>query len=466
MQFTPSLVLWYLVVIGILITAHEYGHYRVAIACKVKVFRFSIGFGRVLWRRPFGPPGCEFTLSAIPLGGYVAMLEKPEDAATPEDAAHALESRPLWQRCAVVLAGPAANLLLAVVFFAVAQFMGTQQTVPVLSTPPAGSLLAEAGQRSGDRLVAWAEDGEVDAQGDPRWKPLRSYEDVLESLHDAMLDGRGVTFEARRLGTADSRMLALPLDRLEKSELDASVLERVGLTSPLSPPLVRETLAGGAALAAGLKAGDLVEFVDGEPVADAQSLIERIRASVAADGTARTLAFQVRRDGQSLTLPVRPKVVTENGRRFGRIGANIGAPYLEELVRDDLGGSIAYGFTQTAHTALMSLRIFGRMLVGQASLKNLGGPLTISDQVRRSAEVGLSRFLSMLAAISVGIGVLNLLPIPVLDGGRLLYYLYEGAAGRPVSTSWQDKLRYGGVFAILLLMSIALSNDLARFLGQ
>ena len=465
MEFSLSLVLWYLVVIGVLITAHEYGHYRVAIACKVKVYRFSIGFGKVLWRRPFGPPGCEFALGAIPLGGYVMMLEKPDEATSPEDAEHALERRPLWQRCAVILAGPGANLLLAIVFFAAAQFVGTQQYMAVLSAPPAGSLLAAAGQRTGDRVVAWSEDGDVDAQGEARWHPVRSYDDFAEAVRDAVMDARGLTLETRAAGAAATRLLPLPLDRLGTTELDVDSAARIGLTVPAAPPVIREVIAGDAAAAAGLKAGDLVQAIDGVAVPDSQALLDRIRAS-GAGAAPQAMQWQVRRGGQSLALVVRPRVVTEHEHRFGRIGAAIGGEGEQELVRDGLGGSLVFGVVQTGRVAALSLRMFGRMLVGQASLKNLSGPLTIADEAGKSAKRGMAFFLSFLATVSVGIGVLNLLPVPVLDGGRLLYYLFEGASGRPVSTAWQDWLRYGGVFAILLLMSIALSNDLVRFLGQ
>ncbi len=455
---------WFLLVIGVLITAHEYGHYRVALACKVKVFRFSLGFGRVLWRRPFGPPGCEFVLSAIPLGGYVMMLEKPDEAAAPGDAAHALESRPLWQRCAVIAAGPLANLLLAVVFFAAAQFIGTRQVVPTLSEPPAGSMLAAAGQRSGDRVIELLKGDPGDDRSEPQVQRVRSYDDLAEALTVAAMDKQPVTLAVKQPGSAVSRMLVLPLDRLAKSELDEEGVRRIGLTMPAQAPVVQDVAPGEPAALAGVKPGDVVEAIDGQPVPDWQALFDRIRAS-AASGTARPMHWQVRRGDAVLPLALSARVVSEGGHSFGRVGI-VPPEAQRELVRDDVGESLAYGFRQTGHMAVLSVRMFGRMLTGQASLKNLSGPLSISDGARRAAQRGFAFFLSFLASVSVGIGVLNLLPIPVLDGGRLLYYLFEGAAGRPVSTSWQDWLRYGGVFAILLLMSIALSNDLVHFLGQ
>ena len=453
---------WYLVALAILITAHEYGHYRVAVACNIRIFRFSLGFGPVLWRRPFGEPGCEFVISAIPLGGYVMMLEKPEEDTPPADVERSLSRRPIWQRAAVILAGPLANLLLGVLLYAAAQFVGVQQLVPALSQPPAGSLLAAAGVRSGDRIVAAGED-EGD-EGAVRWRDVRSFEDFIESMAVAVMDQKPLSLQIRHRGVQATQTVTLPLDSLGKTELDLDAVTRIGLTSPYAAPVLAEILPGGPAARAGLLPGDVVESVDGQPVVDAQALRDRIRAN-AAGGTASTMQWQLRRHGAPLTIAVTPRVMSDGGTRFGRIDAGIGV-IDQELVHDGLVDSMAYGMQQTWRRSVLSLRMFGRMLTGKASVKNLNGPIAIADAAGRSASRGFSDFLSFLATVSVGIGVLNLLPIPVLDGGRLLYYLFEGATGRPVSTPWQTWLRYGGVFAILLLMSLALSNDLARLLGR
>ena len=454
---------WYLVALAVLITAHEYGHYRVAVACNIRIFRFSLGFGPVLWRRPFGEPGCEFVISAIPLGGYVMMLEKPEEDTPPADVDRALSRRPIWQRAAVILAGPVANLLLGVVLYAAAQFVGVQQLVPALSQPPAGSLLAGAGVRSGDRIVAASED-EGDEQGVAHWRDVRSFEDFIEAMAVAVMDGKPLNLQIRHRGAQATQTVTLPLDTLGKNELDLDAVTRIGLTSPYASPVLAEILPGGPAARAGLLAGDVVESVDGQPVVDAQALRDRIRAN-AAGGTASTMQWQVLRHGSPLTIAVTPRVMTDAGARFGRVDAGIGV-IEQELVHDGLVDSMVFGMQQTWRRSVLSLRMFGRMLTGKASVKNLNGPISIADAAGKSASRGLADFLSFLATVSVGIGVLNLLPIPVLDGGRLLYYLFEGATGRPVSTPWQTWLRYGGVFAILLLMSLALSNDLARLLGR
>ena len=277
-------LLAYLLTIGVLITAHEYGHYRVAVACGVRVFRFSWGIGPVVWSRRFGRDGCEFALSALPLGGYVMMLEKPDESTPPEDVPRALNQRPLWQRAAVILAGPMANFLLAVVLFAGAQWNGIEEVAPVFSGPPAGSLLAEAGVRSGDRVVAVSQDGD-DADD---WDEVNSFDDVYEAIAVAMMDQRPLQLQVRGPADSGAHTLSLPLDSLGKTELDADAVVRIGLTAPFARPVLGRLLPEGPASRAGLHTGDLVLSVDGREIDDAQQLRDRIRAS-AADGQARTL---------------------------------------------------------------------------------------------------------------------------------------------------------------------------------
>ncbi|HEY9023857.1 MAG TPA: RIP metalloprotease RseP [Burkholderiaceae bacterium] len=455
---------YYLAMLGILITAHEYGHYRVAVACNIRIYRFSLGFGPVLWRRPFGEPGCEFTLSAIPLGGYVLMLEKPDAETPPADVERALSRRPIWQRAAVILAGPLANLVLGAVFFAAAMSVGIVERVPALSEPPASSMLAAAGVRSGDRIVATSED-EVDAPGGVQWRPVHSFDDFFEGAIVALMDQKPLSLQIQHRGEQGTHEITLPLDTLGKDELDEEAVTRIGLTAPYSPAVVSNVVPSGPAARAGVQAGDLVQRIDDTAIVDAYALALRIRAAVA-DGKPRTMQWQVQRAGREIVIPVTPRITSDNGRVVARTDVAIGGAYATETVHLGPIDAVVYGTRQMGRHAVLSLRMFGRMLTGKASLKNLNGPITIADGAAKSAKLGLAHFLTYLAQVSVGIGVLNLLPIPVLDGGRLLYYLFEGATGRPVSTPWQTWLRYGGVFAILLLMSLALSNDLARLLGR
>ena len=455
---------WYLVALAILITAHEYGHYRVAVACNIRIYRFSLGFGPGLWRRPFGEPGCEFVLSAIPLGGYVLMLEKPDGETPAPDVDRALSRRPLWQRAAVILAGPAANLVLGAVFYAAAMSVGIVERVPALSQPPAASMLAVAGVRSGDRIVASSED-EADTPGGVQWRPVHSFDDFFEGAVVALMDQKPLSLQIRHRGEQATHDITLPLDTLGKDELDEEAVRRIGLTAPYSPPLIGKVVPGKPADLAGVHAGDLVERIDDDAIVDTYALRTRIQAA-GADGTPKVMQWHVLRAGVPLTIPVTPRVVNEGGHSIARVDVELGGALESELVRLGPIDAVAYGAQQMGRHAVLSLRMFGRMLTGKASVKNLNGPITISDASRKAAQRGLAHFLMFLAQVSVGIGVLNLLPIPVLDGGRLLYYLFEGATGRPVSTPWQTWLRYGGVFAILLLMSLALSNDLVRLLGR
>ena len=457
---------WYVLTVAILITAHEWGHYRVAVACNIRIYRFSIGFGPVLWRRPFGEPGCEFVISAIPLGGYVLMLEKPDENTPPEDAPRALANRPLWQRAAVILAGPAANLVLGVVFYAAAQFVGIREVVPAFSQPAAGSMLAVAGVQSGDRVVAATEDAlEADAEAPPHWRDIHSYDDFVEGVAVSLMDQKPLSLQVRRRGEQVTREVTLPLDTLGKNELDQESVAKIGLGAPYAPAVINGVVAGGSAARAGIQAGDLVERIDDTAVVDKLDLYHQVRASVV-DGQPKAMVWHVLRNGTPLAITVMPHMATDDGHAIARADVDLGGAFPTELVHLGLVDSMAYGAQQTWRHAVLSLRMFGRMLTGKASVKNLNGPIAIGDAASKAAKRGMADFLMLLAQVSVGIGVLNLLPIPVLDGGRLLYYLFEGATGRPVSTPWQTWLRYGGVFAILLLMSLALSNDLARFLGR
>jgi regulator of sigma E protease len=454
-------ILWFLVTLGILIPIHEYGHYRVAVACNVKVLRFSIGFGRVLWRRPFGKDRTEFALSMIPLGGYVMMLNEREGAVDREDLPRAFNRRPLWQRTAVVAAGPIANLLLAVVLYSFVQWYGHDEPAPVASTPTAGSLMADAGLRSGDRILALAA-GAVDSDDD--WQPVRSMDDVIEAVDHAMMDREPLYLRVAHEGSAGASMLRVAVDSLDGASEGFAVWRRLGLGAPFQVPRIAEVVPDGAAAAAGVKRGDLVLSVDGRAVPDAQFLRDTILAS-GRDGTTRPQQWEITRAGAPLTLAVTPRVVSEGSEHVARVGVAF-EPFDRVFVHAGPLEAVRLGAAQTWRQAVGSLRMFGRMVVGQASLKNLSGPGTIAEVASSTAHQGLVPFLLFLAMVSVGLGVLNLLPIPMLDGGTLLYYLFEGATGRPVSELWQAWLQRGGFLILLLLMSIALSNDVARHLSQ
>ncbi|MFM2402241.1 MAG: metalloprotease RseP [Pseudomonadota bacterium] len=453
----------FLLTLGVLILVHEWGHYRVARACGVKVLRFSMGFGRVIWRRQASPQDTEFVLSWLPLGGYVRMLDEREAPVPPALLDQTYNRKPLWQRSAIVAAGPLANLVLAVLLYAASHWVGVQEPLPVLASPVAGSLAERAGLRAGDAVQAWrTSGGDADA-----WQPVPSLTDLRWQLTQAAMEGRSLDLRinATLPGAAHgTRELTLRLDDLRGEEVDAALLRRIGLVGAYSEPVLGEVKADGPAALAGARQGDRVLRVDDRPVADAVALRELIRQSV--DGPrGRTQRWEVERGGRTLTLEVTPRVLEDGDRRIGRVEAYIGEPPRMVLVRADALDGLAQGLQRTWEVSQLSLKMLWRMLTGEASVKNLSGPLTIADYAGQSVQQGLGYYLGFLAMVSVSLGVLNLLPLPMLDGGHLMYHAFEAVTGRPVSDLWLARLQRGGLAVLLLMMSVALYNDVARLLG-
>lgn len=448
----------FVVALGLLIAVHEYGHYRMAVACGVKVLRFSVGFGRPLlrWQRRGGPT--EFVIGALPLGGYVRMLDEREGPVDPAERHLAFNTQPLRSRALIVAAGPVANLLLAVALYALVNWTGVEEPQPILASPVAGSLADRAGLQGAEWVRQVARDDEEPTD-------VRSFEDLRWHLTRAALDGRDLTLWVASGEGGSTRAVTLPLLGLDVSEADASLFRRIGITAPWTAPLVGEVMPDGAAAAAGLREGDRVVRMDGVPVADGQSLRERIRAAVDAKGQALTQTWTVEREGRRVDLEVRPLPMRDGDRWIGRIGAFVGAAPAMTTVRLGLIDGLVQGVVRTWEVSWLSLKMMGRMVIGEASLSNLSGPLTIADYAGKSASLGLTSYLLFLALISVSLGVLNLLPLPVLDGGHLMYYLWEGVSGRPVPDVWMERLQRGGVAILMALMAVALFNDVARLAG-
>jgi regulator of sigma E protease len=448
-------LLAFIVTLGVLIVVHEWGHYRVAKACGVKVLRFSVGFGRVVLRRQRSPDDTEFVVSVLPLGGYVRMLDEREGPVAPHERAQAFNNKSLAQRAAIVSAGPAANLILAVLLYAASHWIGVEEAKAVLGAPVAGSVAERAGLRAGDWVRATSVNG-------AEWDELRSLSDLRWQVTQSTLRGEPLQLMVSDADGRGSRTLALALDTLGARDVDAALMRRIGLGGPFSEPVMGDVKADGPAALAGLRAGDRVLRVDGRPVPDAATLRERIRDS---GRSGQPMRFEIIRAGAPVELTVQPRVVEEGGERIGRVDAYIGQPPQMVTVRYGPIEGLVQGAQRTWEVSTLTLKMLGRMLIGQASLKNLSGPLTIADYAGQSAQQGLAYYLGFLALVSVSLGVLNLLPLPMLDGGHLMYYIFEAVTGRPVSDWWLKWLQRGGALIMLLLMSLALSNDVARLLG-
>ena len=450
-------ILAFFLTLGVLIVVHEYGHYRVAKVCGVKVLRFSVGFGRVLWRRQPTPESTEFVVCALPLGGYVRMLDEREGDVPAADLDRAFNRKPLWQRAAVVAAGPIANLVLAVALYAAAHWIGVDEPKALLGPPAAASIAEKAGMRAGDWVRAWSQDGSD-------WRDIRSLTDLRWQVTQAMLHGEDIDLLVSDRDGRGQRRTHLALASLSGADVDAKTMQRIGLGSPWSEPVLGDVKAGGAGAAAGLKPGDRVIAIDGVAIDDASQIIAATRAS-GKTGTATPMQWRLERGGARLDIVVTPAVVLDKGSRIGRLETEVGRRAELVSVRYGPIDGLTSAVTQTWQMSVLTVKMLGKMIIGQASLKNLSGPVTIADYAGQSVRLGLAYYLGFLAVVSVSLGVLNLLPLPVLDGGHLMYYLFEAVTGRQVSELWLDRLQRGGVAVMLMMMSLALYNDMARLLG-
>ena len=452
----------FLVTLGILIAVHEYGHYRVAVACGIKVLKFSIGFGKPLFTWRLKGKDTDFSIGMLPLGGYVKMLDEREAPVDPAERHLAFNTQPLKSRAAVVAAGPLANLLLAVLLYAVVNWSGVQEPKAILASPVAGSLAERAGLSGGEIVQKAAFDGE-------ELDTVRSFEDLRWRLTQGALDGQDLQLLLGDEASASTRTVVLPLSKLDAADADAQLFRKIGITGPWTAPVIGEVMAASAAEKSGLKAGDVVQRIGDISIIDGQQLRETIRSYAQSPGASQGAVvpqrWQILRAGQLLTLQVTPEIRQENHAAVARIGAYVGAPPEFVTVRYGPVDGLWQGAVRTWEVSALTLKMMGKMVIGEASLKNLSGPLTIADYAGKSATMGWTSYLIFLALVSVSLGVLNLLPLPVLDGGHLMYYLWEWITGRGVSDAWMDRLQRGGVAILLGMMSIALFNDVARLVG-
>lgn len=450
-------VIAFVVALGLLVAIHEYGHYRMAIACGVKVLRFSVGFGKTLAKWTPKGSSTEFVLGAFPLGGYVKMLDEREGSVEPEDRHLAFNTQPLRSRVAIVAAGPVANLLLAVLLYAIVNWSGVDHPRAILASPIEGSAAQVAGLVGAEVVQRGGFVG--DEPGD-----ISSFEDLRWLLTRGALERRDVNLLVQKKLNAPPEWVNLKLSAVDGTEADAKLFRRIGIMGPWTRPVIGEVTADSAAAKAGLLQGDVVLRLGTATVVDAQQLRELIRSSVNGnEGVNR--AWQISRGGNVMELQVRPDAKQDGVLWVGRIGAYVGAPPDMVTVRFGLLDGLWNGVVRTWQMSTLTLQMMGKMVIGEASLKNLSGPLTIADYAGKSASLGLTQYLIFLAIISISLGVLNLLPLPVLDGGHLMYYLWEGITGKAVPDAWMERLQRGGVAVLMMMMSIAFFNDISRLLG-
>lgn len=449
-------VLAFIVTLGILITVHEYGHFQVARWCGVKVLRFSLGFGKSLFRRRFGQDQTEFVLAAFPLGGYVKMLDEREAEDEPIAAAElsrAFNRQPVWKRILIVIAGPTANLLLAILLYWILFMHGVTGMKPLLGEIPQNTPAAHASLKYGEQIRKIA------------GIPVATWQDVRWVLLQQALKSKVVEIEAVN-GSNEVHLHRLSLASIDKQDFEGDFLKQLGLApyQPAVPARIGEIADGSAAAQAGLKPGDEILLIDSIAVGQWEDFVRIIRKN-----PDRQLELKIRRGNKELYLPVTPQSVKEDGKLIGRVGA---AYRMDKAETSKLLITVEYPFNQalakaaqkTWDMSVFSLKMIGKMLTGDASWKGISGPVTIASYAGQSAQIGWDAFLGFLALVSISLGVLNLLPVPVLDGGHLLYYVIEIFKGGPLSTRMMETGQRIGLILLGLLMAIAFYNDFHRFI--
>lgn len=440
-----------LIALGVLVTIHEFGHFWVARRCGVKVMRFSIGFGTPLFRRT-DARGTEFVLSALPLGGYVKMADEREGEVAEEDLPHAFNRKSVWQRIAIVSAGPLANFFLAIVAYWFVFIAGVQGVAPVVDGVTPGSVAESAGLVAGQEIVA------VDGEPTPTLQALG------EQLVLRLGEEGSISFTVRNPGSDITNTLQGQLNGWQVSTDKPDPIGDIGiiLFRPKILPVAETIVAGEPAEAAGLRSGDRIVSMDGAMVETWEQWVDYVRAR-----PDQAIAIEVLRGGETFATDIVPKGVTQDdGSRIGQVGMSVVIPEWPESYLRKIDYSVAGAFVQavrqTWKTSVMVLDSIKKMLTGIISPKHLSGPITIAKVAGASAEYGVSAYLGFLALLSVSLGVLNLLPIPVLDGGHLLYFIVEAAKGSPVSEKIQMAGYRLGLFLVVGLMVIALYNDVMR----
>lgn len=453
-------ILTFVVAIGILVAVHEFGHFWVARKLGIKVLRFSIGFGKPLWQRVAGDDRVEYVVAAIPLGGYVKLLDEREGNVDPAEAHRSFNRAPVWKRIAVLLAGPAFNLVFAVLMYWVLFVAGVPTLKPIVGEVTADSIAARAGLRSQDTILS------VDG------KPVATLESALIGTLDDLIDDGTITLRVVGSDGSERNVIMDTGERRRSLTQADTMLTGLGFDfwRPRQQAVVGDFTEDSVALKAGLAKGDRIVGVDQQEVTDFQQLVQLI--SPAAN---RQVTLRVQRGSQQLDFPLTVKADVVGGKTVGRIGvAPIGRPLesdlsmIERMRTVEKSGpfaAVGEAAAKTVDTSLFTLRIVGRIVTGDVSLKNISGPIAIAETTGFAARQGWRAFFNTLALISISLGVLNLLPIPILDGGQVVYQLAELVKGKPVSERAQLFGQQIGIAVLILMMSLAFYNDIARHLA-
>jgi regulator of sigma E protease len=443
--------------IGILVTIHEFGHYWVARLCGVKVLRFSVGFGKPLWLKKAGEDQIEYVLAAIPLGGYVKMLDEREGDVDESEKHRAFNRQPVSKRFAIVVAGPAFNFIFAILAYSLMYMNGVSGLKPFIGNIQPESVAAQADLREKDLILS------INGVKTPSWEKAR-FQMLQQSVDKSLLtlEVQGTDYQTREV-TLDIRDKAV----LEDEGTDVIDMLGFSMWRPQLAPQIDEVLAGGAAEAAGLKAGDLIQSLNGHPIKNVHQWVDTIRAH-----PLETMELVVLRDGVKQRLSITPNSKQDKEKTIGYIGVK-NVVLIPENIRREMRSLEKFGLFEavsesvqkTWQMSALTLKVLGKLVIGEASLKNLSGPITIAKYAGLSASIGAEQFFSFLAIISISLGVLNLLPVPMLDGGHLMYYLIEIIKGSPVSEAVEAFGQRIGMAVLLILMTVAIYNDLLRLVN-
>ncbi len=442
---------YFVIAIGVLVSFHEFGHFWVARKMGVKVLRFSVGFGKVLWTYQKNPEATEYVLSAIPLGGYVKMVDEREGAVSAIDLPFAFNRKSVLARTAIVAAGPIFNLLLAVFLFWSVLVIGETGIKPIIGNLSEGSLAYQAGFSEGDEIVS------VNDKVTPTWT------EAMSLIITSAMDGNStIQVVVKNFDEQQSnKILSIPEGDVKNAE---ALYNNLGFKpwSPKLKPIIGKVLPDSAALTAGLQKGDLIISADGQLISDWKQWVDWVKARPDLE-----INLLIEREGVQLPLKITPKSVQVEQKTEGKIGAGVEVP--EELLKAvkvtyTLGPleAIPVAFETTGYYSFSTFKMMAKMLIGKSSVENLSGPISIAQYAGDSADMGIAAFMKFMASVSVSLGVLNLLPVPVLDGGHLLFFAIEAIKGSPLSDKIQTFFQQVGMVLLLALMSLAMFLDVQR----